>query len=719
MLSHFSYKSSPLFRIAGNDWVAATRRGFLLTLPLIMVGAFAQVLLSVPWISAMDGQGRWLQIFVLVRESSSGVIALSLVITISHVLAGLRQVKRRLDFNPVVAVTVALMSFLVLMLPAGDETARNPFAVQAVFPAILVALLATELFIRLLGVRLLDLRAYRFNDGDLLLPGMLQAILPASLCIACFVFVQQMLGLGGGSVSSLLAGWTDALFAPLDSPLLRMLMFCLLSQLLWFFGAHGNNILGAVEARYLNAATDANAAAVAAGAVPTEIFSKPLFDVFVLMGGSGTALALLIAVLLFWRGSHQARLARFAFVPGLFNISEIIVYGLPVVLNPVFFIPFVLSPLLLVLVSGFATFSGFIPPIHQAVPWTTPPLLGGYLATGSWRGVALQLFNLALAVAVYAPFVRAARRQFNELRQHEFHESLRKMEALTTNPGANLLMRLDTVGSLARQLAQDLMLDALEGRLHLQYQPQVNAAGRVVGVEALLRWDHAVFGAVPPNIAVLISEEADLICPLGEWIVDQALRQQAQWLAQGMTGVRMSINISPIQLQDARFVPRLQEALARHGLAAGNVELEITEGRAVAHDDATVQTMIDLMTMGVRLAIDDFGMGYSSLLYMRRFSVDAIKLDGSLTREVSGNRNCQEIIETISHLCRTKQVRMVAEFVETEAQRDLLATLGCSEYQGHLYSRPLLPEDCRRYIARCNAGFEPPAPTEGAEVSRM
>jgi len=314
---------------------------------------------------------------------------------------------------------------------------------------------------------------------------------------------------------------------------------------------------------------------------------------------------------------------------------------------------------------------------------------------------------------VYGPFVRIARRQITDLRQQQFRDSLRSMEVLTLSPGSNVLTQPDAVGGLARQLAQDLMLDVAAGRLYLHYQPQVNREGRVVGVEALLRWNHALFGAVPPNIAVVIAEEAELICTLGDWILDQACRQHSLWLAHGVQGVNMSINLSPTQLHDPGFVERVRGMLIRHGVEANSIELEITEGRAVAHDDATVQTMADLAAMGFHLAMDDFGMGYSSLLYMRRFSIDAVKLDGSLTREVLSNRSCQEIIETIAHLCRNRQVRIIAEFVETEAQRDMLETLGCSEYQGYLYSRPLPADDCRRFIEDHNAVRETVLPDTG------
>lgn len=690
-------------RLALHPWAVAIRRGFLLCLPLVLTGAFAVALGNLPLPGAMDTgiPAAWQALCARAGDATFGIISLCLCVTIAYSLANQRKTEVLAEITPLIASIVAAVCFVMVALRADGVVDTVLFGTRSVFTALLVAIAATELFLRLMRVSRLHL-LHDFNDADPLLPGLLRAILPALLTVGAFLVLHQALATSGIALESLTADAVTALFQPIDSPLSRALLFNLVNQLLWFVGAHGNNILSAVEQQYLVAATAANAAAVAAGEAPAQIVTKPFLDIFVFMGGSGTVLALVIAVLIGWRGSNQHRLARLSLAPALFNVSELMVYGLPVVLNPIFLVPFVLAPLVLVLTSYAACAAGLVPLISHPVSWTTPPLVGGYIATGSWRGIALQVLNLAIAVAIYRPFVERARQLLELERRRNFAALMHAMGDIAAG-GPGVTTRNDAIGSIARQLAHDLMPDTGNGRMYLVYQPQVRRDGRVVGVEALLRWNHALFGPVPPNIAVAIAEEAGLVIPLGDWVIATACARQRDWRDSGIRDVRMSINLSPTQLSDAGFVARMRAALEGNALPPDSVELEVTEGRAVAHDDATVRTMSALADMGIRLAMDDFGMGYSSLLYMRRFRIHAIKLDGSLTREVLTNTSCQEIIETIANLCANKSIRIIAEFVETEEQRDLLHRLGCGEYQGYLYSRPLPADECAAFIAARNA----------------
>jgi EAL domain-containing protein (putative c-di-GMP-specific phosphodiesterase class I) len=165
----------------------------------------------------------------------------------------------------------------------------------------------------------------------------------------------------------------------------------------------------------------------------------------------------------------------------------------------------------------------------------------------------------------------------------------------------------------------------------------------------------------------------------------------------------MAVNLSPLQLEDPALLQHVERCLARYRLAPSDLELEITEGHRVSNSEVSGRNLAALNALGVPLAMDDFGMGYSSLLYMRRFRIDAIKLDGSLTREVTNNASCREIIASVGQLCRGQQVRMIAEYVETEEQRDLLRELGCNGFQGWLYSAALGADACRVYVEKNRA----------------
>ena len=694
-------------RLSESRQLMAVRRGFLLLLPLVMLGALSLTLgnVALPWPAAAGFQRMFLQ----AGEAIFGVISLCLTLSVSYSLAASRQADALNDMPPLVPASVALLSFVMTVAPFDGSGGIGPYGTRSVFPALIVAILATGIFMKLLD-RSRTRRGVLGGDADPALPAVLRALPPAFLTVACFLGVRQALGFAGQTPAAVIDTALIGAFGLLDSELARALLFNLLNHLLWFFGAHGNNVLAAIEHSYLDVAPLVDTAGAGGPIHPARVLTKTFLDVYVYMGGSGVSLGLLIALLLGWRGGNQRRLAVAGLFPALFNVSELVVFGLPIVLNPAFLVPFVLAPLVLVVTSYAACVAGWVPPVQEPLHWTTPVLLGGYLAAHSWRGVALQAANLLLTVLIYLPFVRAARRQAADASRRHFGALIKAIEEASLNQRAGVLERRDVVGAQARQLARALKDAIATGQLHLAYQPQVNAAGRVVGVEALLRWDYAPFGPVAPNVVVALAEEAGLVGELGDWVIRAACARMRQWReADCVPGVTMSINLSPTQLNHAGFAGRIHDILRTHGLSAEDIEFEITESRAVAHSERTAHTLDQLARRGIRLAIDDFGMGYSSLLYMRRFDIHAIKLDGSLTREILTNPSCREIVETIATLCRSKGIRIVAEFVETEEQLRVLRGLGCTEFQGYLFSRPLPPDACLEFIRGRNG----PAPEQG------
>jgi diguanylate cyclase (GGDEF)-like protein/PAS domain S-box-containing protein len=241
---------------------------------------------------------------------------------------------------------------------------------------------------------------------------------------------------------------------------------------------------------------------------------------------------------------------------------------------------------------------------------------------------------------------------------------------------------------------------ALErGEFCLYYQPQVDVAtGVIVGVEALLRWQHPEFGLVMPNDFIPLLEETGLIVPVGEWVLDTACAQLAAWHAQGWPRLRLAVNLSPRQFQTQNLTAVVKQALDRLDGEPGRLELEITEGMLLRHAPATVETLEALHALGARMAIDDFGTGYSSLSYLRRLPIDALKIDRSFVRDIPQDADDSAITVAIIALAQSLKLEMIAEGVETAAQRDFLRTRGCGVMQGFLFSRPQPPEDITRLL---------------------
>ena len=315
--------------------------------------------------------------------------------------------------------------------------------------------------------------------------------------------------------------------------------------------------------------------------------------------------------------------------------------------------------------------------------------------TGGWSGVAVQALCLLCSTLVYAPFVRQLEQARMQRNQAFFKSALDVLMSPEVEAQSGALERADAVGEVARCLVRDFQADLGSSRVTLAYQPQHDAQGRVVGLESLLRWTHASHGPVPTAALINVAEECDLIHHIGAWVVQRACEDLAVWQNAGLTGhpdFTVSLNMSPVQLQSDTWAQTVADAMHTHGIQSKNIDIEITEGRTLANTAQADKTLADLQAMGLSLSMDDFGMGCTSLLYMHRFKVHAIKLDGVLTRDVLRNPVDQDIIRCVCRLGHSQGVYVVAEFVEQADQRDMLQALGCDFFQGWLYS-PAMPAD--------------------------
>ncbi len=240
---------------------------------------------------------------------------------------------------------------------------------------------------------------------------------------------------------------------------------------------------------------------------------------------------------------------------------------------------------------------------------------------------------------------------------------------------------------------------ALEGRLAqgvranefvLHYQPQVSLkTGRLVGVEALIRWAHPQQGLIGPAEFLPVAEARRLMLPIGQWVIDEALASAARWHAAGWLKVPVAVNLSTMQFQDPCFVDAVQAALQRHGCPGALLELELTE-RMLMDDILTVrERLVLLKRLGARIAVDDFGTGYSSLGHLKDLPIDRLKIDRSFVRDLPGGRGSAAIARAIIQMAQSLNLGVVAEGVETTAQRDWIAAQGCDEGQGFLFATPM------------------------------
>lgn len=688
----------------------AVQRGLTLVLPLVMAGSVALMIRDFPFPSLQAGLDglfgvHWRTLCDNLIRGSFGIASLAVLCSFGYSLAALNN--QRFPARHVstgMSATIVLSCFFVITAPSDVSALRDFMSLdRGLLVALLVAAVSGQLFLWMARSRWLRLPLSAAGQ-DPVVHDVLTAM-PAGMLVI-FLFALARIGLdisGAANLNAVAQTVLVGLFKGEGDGLSQGLAYTGLSQVFWFFGAHGPGILSQVEHSILVPAALDNMGAAAAGLVPPFVVTKPFLDAFARIGGSGSTLCLIAAILIRGRDGGSRKLCLFALAPALCNVNEPILFGLPLVFNPIYAVAFLGAPLVQALCAYAATVLDLVPRTIAATSWTAPVFLSGYATTGSMAGVGMQAFNLALGTLVYLPFVALADR----VHERGYREALNLLTRTACGGdlglrGCKCLDRPGTEGRLAKALADDL-LDALDrdSQLFLEYQPQLGAqlggGMRVVGVEALLRWRHPAHGLIPPPVAVALAEDAGVIDRLGLWVLKEACAQRSAWSVQAGDGIVMSVNLSPRQFQDAQLAQQVESVLADNGLDPGVLELEITESVALLPDARTLATLRRLRESGVRVAIDDFGMGHASLRYLREFPVDVLKLDRSLTMDSPNGVN-GHIIASIVNLSARMSYTLVVEGVETPEQYQRFRAMGCTVFQGFYFSRPLSGEKCLEFI---------------------
>jgi diguanylate cyclase len=244
------------------------------------------------------------------------------------------------------------------------------------------------------------------------------------------------------------------------------------------------------------------------------------------------------------------------------------------------------------------------------------------------------------------------------------------------------------------QLENDLRIASQLGQLYLHYQPQVDiASGRIVGMEALARWQHPTLGWVPPDEFIPLAEASDLIMQIGRWILEEACRQARAWHERGFQDLSIAVNLSARQFRQPDLLAMILKTVAAHGLRPQHIELELTETVVMTDAHRSFEILEALHRAGFKVAVDDFGTGYSSMSYLKRLPVSKLKIDRSFVGDLGSSVKSDSIVKAVIGLAHGLGMVVVAEGVETKSQRFILNSFGCDQYQGYLFSRPKAASD--------------------------
>ena len=662
-----------------------------MAIPVLAVGSMTVLLNGFPIQAYQDFLNSFLggalrNIIQSVQYVTVGILAIYITIALNFVY--MEQADENL--RPVLrfgSLMGCLSGFFILVGFFNGEPDFSLLSGQGVFSAMLAGLIGSALFIKFEEV--FKIRKMVFVDGaDSTFNAALRVILPFLCVTLVFATANYLITVffGVQSVQHLFMNVMEAIFMKMHRSYVSGFLFVVLTGVMWCFGIHGNNVLNQVsEDMFVEI-------------IPGEIVSKSFIDTFVNMGGTGCLIGLLIAMIFFGRKSSTKKLSGLAVLPGAFNIGELLVFGFPVIYNPVMIFPFIMAPVLCFTNAYLMTKVGFMPEVASEVVWTTPALMSGYIATGSYRGVIVQFMNILISAACYAPFVVIyEKRSVNEfsLALKELVGILKKSEETTEE--VVLTDCEGNVGRLAKHLAVDMeaslaasenndFSDKVENPLIMKYQPQYDNEGKCIGAEALLRWHHKQYGIMYPPLVIELAKESGDLYKLETYIIEKAVRDSEGFRKSYGDKFKLSVNVTVTTLYDKRFIAFLQTIADRYRLKTGNICIEITEETELVTTAETGELLKKIRMFGYTFALDDFSMGHTSLQYLQHNQFDLVKLDGNLVKSILDNDRTKEIINSIVYLSKSLDFKVVAEYVETEEERDALQRIGCHIYQGYLYS---------------------------------
>jgi EAL domain-containing protein (putative c-di-GMP-specific phosphodiesterase class I)/cellobiose-specific phosphotransferase system component IIC len=461
----------------------------------------------------------------------------------------------------------------------------------------------------------------------------------------------------------------------------------------WFFGIHGYFVFADLDIGFISA-MEGNISAWHAGQAQLNIISPVFYNIWCTMGGTGNTLGMLLCIALNRKSPHRHTLGL-SLPLSLFNVNEPLIFGLPIVMNPLLIIPFVLVPAVSYTIAYTATAWHLVPPVSEAVNWSVPPILSTWIATGgSVSAIVLNIVIIGVSALIYTPFVR------------KWSISKQKTQDLDLFlPPTNL----DLVPGHYLQSEEKSYLDALNqvqrlqtsGHFILYFQPQVRISDRrIIGVEALIR-HQGVDGKITPPVFLQYYDRLKAMADIDFWVIKRSVNYLHQQLG-CFDDMTLSVNVSAQTLLDKRLLTVISQVLEKPLPQGWNLEIEITESQAVIDPEGVISVLMQLKSLGIRIALDDFGAGYSTLNYLTRYPLDKIKLDRSLVQGLSEKGGLQ-FLKQITRLCRLTQCNLVIEGVETEDElRQVLIegvetdqelaqvrSAGIELAQGYLFWRPL------------------------------
>lgn len=665
-------------KIDKNNFLEAIKQSFIVLFPVLFIGSLSLLLLSFP-IEVVRNfidtacNGVLKSILSLINTMTFGLSSLYLIIIISYKYFKLKS--KRVNAIVFACINSLICYFLLIgpkvFLSSEPEPLLKYLNATNVFSVLLTSIISTQLY-HVIIEKLIGIDRHKFSSS---FSRSLISIIPIAICSAfyaiCSVLIYEFTGT---NFNDMLFYGLASIFNKIGPTYLGGLLITLFAQVFWMFGVHGTEVFRDV---YLNVFNFEQ------GKIATKFF----FDSYVSIGGCGTTLALAIALILFSKSRRKKKIGKLSTLTMAFNINETLIYGIPIIFNCTFMIPFIIVPIVNYSIAYLAVSSGLVAEIvTNTVQWTTPTIISGYIATESISGSILQIICILVGIGIYTPFVLMDNKVSDMLIEHN-NEELTKLivECEKELEEPHIFEKNNYLSSYAEDVLIHLEDKILNDSLTMYYQPLV-MDDKIVSVEGLLRFKYRTNDFIYPPIIINIAKEKKMMGLLSKSVIETSIRDFKKMLEYNPS-LTMSVNIDLELLFDDEFVDWFINKIETENIPGKQFGVEITENSKFYSMITESDSFKKIREKEINIYMDDFSMGHTAIAYLQNNVFDFVKLDGSLVKNIENERSTK-IISSIINLGKTLNFGVVAEFVETEEQKKKLEDLGCFIYQGYLYYKP-------------------------------
>ncbi|CEO41219.1 diguanylate phosphodiesterase [Photobacterium kishitanii] len=666
----------PMFKkmsyLSANKYLVAVSNVFLMALPLVLISTFCDLVALVCDHFNFNDFGQTVH---YVGQTTGIMIPILVNFYLATYLSAVKRVPKG---------TVIATSLTVFFIVSYQWNLISPLIpLPNNFPiSLLTAYISCEIIAKLKNTRVFKIKS---DDSfiDISMSMLAGSIATISMVLSISFLFRKIF-----EQASTLISWS--LIPRLDpTSFFDGLIYEVLRGLLWSIGINGHNILHTYKTELYNV-TMLNITEWHNFGADLNILSTNFYDFFTGIGGSGNMLSLAICMLFFAKSKGYKVLAKAALLLCLFNVNEPILYGVPIIFNPVMIIPFLLVPAVSFVIAYGAIYIGIVPHLTEVHSWLMPPIISGYVATGgSIAGALLQLLLIVLGIVIYLPFFRLMDKRSLGIGVSDIFSN-----RLFTSDEIEVKTRLTSfIPSLHNNLTAQREIEKLqaEGEFILYFQPQVDIKNnKVSGCEVLIRFRNHQGQILPPTFIPAFNQ-LGLMPELDLWVLDKAIKAAERFIVVN-PNLKLSINISPDTVLSKNFVETLKNRIIGSSLSFCHIELEFTEELLILDETKVTQVMSQLQHLGISVALDDFGTGYSSLAYLSRFEFNKVKIDRSLVLNLDSQRG-KELFKIAVQLGKITQADIVVEGVEQQAELDFIASLGVRYIQGFYFYKPMAEDE--------------------------